>query len=58
MSKQEIKEEYKQTEGDPQVKGKIKEHQQRLARRRMMQNVPESGCRHPKPHALCRCDPL
>ena len=31
MSKQEIKEEYKQTEGDPQVKGKIKEIQRRRA---------------------------
>lgn len=42
MSKQEIKEEYKQTEGDPQIKGKIKERQQAAARRRMMQNVPNA----------------
>ena len=40
MSKQEIKEEYKQTEGDPQVKGKIKEIQRRRAQQRMMQQVP------------------
>lgn len=40
MSKQEVKEEYKQTEGDPQVKGKIREKQNAMARRRMMQNVP------------------
>ncbi len=40
MSKQEIKEEYKQTEGDPQVKGKIKEIQRRRAMSRMMQQVP------------------
>ena len=40
MSKQEIKEEYKQTEGDPQIKGKIKENQRRMAQTRMMQNVP------------------
>lgn len=42
MSKQEIKEEYKQTEGDPQVKGKIKERQQQQARKRMMQGVPNA----------------
>ena len=40
MTKQEIKEEYKQTEGDPQVKGKIKELQRRMAQSRMMQAVP------------------
>lgn len=40
MSKQEVKEEYKQTEGDPQVKGKIKEIQRRRAQSRMMQQVP------------------
>lgn len=42
MSKQEIKEEYKQTEGDPQVKGKLRERRQQQARRRMMQNVPQA----------------
>jgi len=42
MSKQEIKEEYKQTEGDPQVKGKIKELQRKMAQARMMQQVPQS----------------
>lgn len=42
MSKQEVKEEYKQTEGDPQVKGKIKEVQRRMAQSRMMQQVPKA----------------
>ena len=42
MSKQEIKEEYKQTEGDPQIKGKIKENQRRMAQTRMMQSVPQA----------------
>ena len=42
MSKQEIKEEYKQLEGDPQVKGKIKELQRKMAMSRMMQQVPEA----------------
>ena len=40
MTKQEVKEEYKQMEGDPQVKGKIKEIQRRRAQQRMMQQVP------------------
>ena len=40
MSKQEIKEEYKQTEGDPQIKGKIKQIQRQRAQQRMMQQVP------------------
>lgn len=42
MSKQEIKEEYKQIEGDPQVKGKLKENQRKLAMSRMMQAVPKA----------------
>lgn len=40
MTKQEVKEEYKQQEGDPQVKGKIKQKQQQMAMARMMQQVP------------------
>lgn len=40
MSKQEIKEEYKQMEGDPQIKGKIKQKQREMATSRMMQAVP------------------
>lgn len=42
MSKQEIKEEYKQMEGDPKIKGKIKETQRRMAQSRMMQQVPQA----------------
>ncbi len=42
MSKQEVKEEYKQLEGDPQIKGKIKEMQRRIAMSRMMQAVPSA----------------
>lgn len=42
MSKQEVKEEYKQTEGDPLIKGKIKERQRAMAMRRMMQDVPKA----------------
>ena len=40
MSKQEVKEEYKHMEGDPQVKGKIKEKQRQMAQQRMMASVP------------------
>ncbi len=42
MSKQEIKDEYKQMEGDPQVKAHIRSLQQQIARRRMIQQVPEA----------------
>ena len=42
MSKQEIKEEYKQTEGNPQIKSKIKEKQRQMSMRRMMQDVPKA----------------
>lgn len=42
MSKQDIKEEYKKTEGDPLIKGKIRERQRRMALQRMMQEVPKA----------------
>lgn len=42
MSKQEIKEEYKQTEGDPQIKGRIKQVQRAMAQQRMMAQVPQA----------------
>ncbi|MBQ4347190.1 MAG: EscU/YscU/HrcU family type III secretion system export apparatus switch protein, partial [Firmicutes bacterium] len=42
MTKQEVKEEYKQVEGNPQIKGKIREIQRRMAQMRMMQQVPKA----------------
>lgn len=42
MSKQELKDEYKQTEGDPHVRAKLKQLRQEKARNRMMQAVPEA----------------
>lgn len=42
MTKQEVKEELKQTEGDPLIKSKIRKVQMEAARRRMMQEVPEA----------------
>lgn len=42
MSKQEIKEEYKQQEGDPQIKGKIRQRMREASQRRMMQDLPKA----------------
>ena len=42
MTKQEVKEESKQTEGDPQVRMRIRSLQRENARRRMMDEVPEA----------------
>lgn len=42
MSKQEIKEETKQTQGDPLVKSRIRKAQMEMALRRMMQDVPKA----------------
>lgn len=42
MTKQEIKEEYKQMEGDPIVKNRIRQAQRDAARQRMMEEVPKS----------------
>jgi flagellar biosynthetic protein FlhB len=42
MSKQDIKDENKQSEGDPQIKGKIRQKQRQMAMQRMMQEVPNA----------------
>jgi flagellar biosynthetic protein FlhB len=42
MTKQEVKDEYKQREGDPSVKARIRSVQREMARRRMMEAVPEA----------------
>jgi flagellar biosynthetic protein FlhB len=42
MSKQEVKEEHKQQEGNPQVKGKIRQKMREVSMRRMMQSVPQA----------------
>lgn len=42
MTRQEIKEEFKQTEGDPQIKSRIRSIQIQAARKRMMKQVPEA----------------
>ena len=42
MTKQEVKDEYKNAEGDPQIKGKQRQRMQEASRRRMMQDVPKA----------------
>lgn len=42
MSKDEVKREHKESEGDPQVKARIRQQQQAMARGRMMSKVPEA----------------
>ena len=54
MTKEEVKEEFKQMEGDPKVKGKIRSIQQSMARSRMMQAVPDADViiRNPTHYAV------
>lgn len=42
MTKQELKDEYKQSEGDPQIKGKLRQLRAERARQRMMASVPQA----------------
>lgn len=42
MTKQEVRDEMKETEGSPEVKGKIRQQQMEMAQRRMMDEVPKA----------------
>jgi len=42
MTKQEVKDEFKNTEGSPEIKGRIRRTQYEMSQRRMMQDVPDS----------------
>ena len=42
MTKQEVKDEFKNTEGDPQIKGRQRRKMQEVSQRRMMQDVPKA----------------
>ena len=42
MTKQEVKDEYKNTEGDPMIKGRIRQKMREASQRRMMQDVPKA----------------
>lgn len=43
MTQQEVKDEFKQTEGSPEIKGRIRRMQREMAMRRMMQDVPTAN---------------
>jgi flagellar biosynthetic protein FlhB len=43
MTRQEIRDEHKETDGSPEIKSRVKRAQQALARRRMMQEVPKAS---------------
>ncbi|MGP9041198.1 flagellar biosynthesis protein FlhB [Cytobacillus kochii] len=55
MSKQDIKDEHKSSEGDPLIKSKIKQRQREMATRRMMQEVPKADViiTNPTHYAIC-----
>lgn len=42
MSKQDVKDEHKNTEGDPLIKSRMKERQRQMAQQRMMSEVPQA----------------
>jgi flagellar biosynthesis protein FlhB len=42
MSKQEIKDEFRQAEGDPMIKARIRQIQREMARRRMFESIPKA----------------
>lgn len=54
MSKQELKDEYKETEGNPDTKGRIKSEQRRISRIRQIQAVPTADVviRNPTHYAI------
>ncbi|MGD8959236.1 MAG: EscU/YscU/HrcU family type III secretion system export apparatus switch protein, partial [Desulfobacteraceae bacterium] len=61
MTKQEVKEEAKQAEGDPQIKARIRSIQQQAARKRMMQALPQADVVVTNPTQLAvaiKYDPL
>ena len=54
MSLQEIKEEFKQTEGDPHIKGRIRQLRDARMKKRMMAAVPTASRDHHQPDPLLR----
>lgn len=57
MSKEEIKEEYKQMEGDPQIRARIRQRQRQMASQRMMQAIPSADViiTNPTHYAIAVC---
>jgi len=54
MTKQEVKDEFKQTEGNPEIKGRIRRIQRQMAMSRMIQKVPQADViiRNPTHYAV------
>ena len=42
MTKEEVKQEHKESEGNPEIKGRIRQQQREMARRRMMAEIPKA----------------
>ncbi|WP_297211705.1 MULTISPECIES: flagellar biosynthesis protein FlhB [Thermodesulfovibrio] len=55
MTKQEIKEEFKETEGSPMVRARLRSLQREMARKRMMQEVPKADVVITNPSHLAVC---
>lgn len=57
MSRQEIRDEFKQQEGDPHVKGRIKQLQRSAARQRMMSDIPQADVivNNPTHYSIALC---
>jgi flagellar biosynthetic protein FlhB len=53
MTRQEIRDELKESEGNPEIKGRIRQMQQTVARRRMMQEVPKADVVVTNPTHYC-----
>ena len=54
MSRQDLREEMKQTDGNPATKGRIRRIQRQMRRRKMLQDTEASQCRDHQPDALRR----
>ena len=53
MTKQEVKDEHKESDGNPQVKGRIRQLQTAMAQGRMMNDVPEADVVVTNPRTFC-----
>ncbi|CAD7772988.1 Flagellar biosynthetic protein FlhB [Candidatus Methanoperedenaceae archaeon GB50] len=55
MTREEVKEEFRQTEGDPLVKARIRSLQRQMAKQRMMKDVPKADVIIKNPTHLASC---
>ena len=56
MTKQEVKDEFKNTEGNPEIKGRQRQRMREASRRRNDAGCSKSGRCHHEPDSLCSCD--